>query len=69
MLVRHADPARDARACAAIYAPYVRCLKPGGRLIGTTFLAGENGVPEPCSESAPARAIRCRRRAKTWFAG
>lgn len=24
MLVRHADPARDARACAAIYAPFVR---------------------------------------------
>lgn len=23
MLVRHADPARDARACAAIYAPFV----------------------------------------------
>ncbi len=24
MLIRHADPARDARACAAIYAPFVR---------------------------------------------
>lgn len=24
MLVRHANPARDARACAAIYAPFVR---------------------------------------------
>jgi L-amino acid N-acyltransferase YncA len=24
MLIRHADPSRDARACAAIFAPFVR---------------------------------------------
>ena len=46
-----------------------RCLKPGGRLIGTTFLAGGNAARGHCSKPAPVGGTHCRQRARILFAG
>ena len=57
------DPERAVRELA-------RCLKPGGRLIGTTFLAGGTRRARVASRNRlPAGATRCRQRARTCFAG
>jgi phosphinothricin acetyltransferase len=54
MQIRHADPARDAAACAAIYAPYVR----------DTAISFET---EPPSEDEFARRIERYSRSHAWL--